>query len=77
VPDYRTTTDIAPCSLRVGFTMIWTSCPSAVRNSIKRPMEKIARAVAHQRGDVGLLDAEEFTSLCLRQPALFDDLIDL
>jgi hypothetical protein len=26
---------------------------------------EIARAVAHQRGDVGLLDAEDFAGLCL------------
>src|SRR5713101_5024468 len=30
------TTDISPCCLRVGLTVISTSCPSAVRNSMRR-----------------------------------------
>src|SRR6202043_3364858 len=38
---HRITTDISPCALRVGFTVISTSWPSAVRNSISRPMEKL------------------------------------
>jgi hypothetical protein len=33
---YRITTDISPCAFRVGFTVIRTSCPSAVRNSISK-----------------------------------------
>ncbi len=37
---YRITTDISPYALRVGFTVILTSCPSAVRNSSSRPTEK-------------------------------------
>src|SRR5262249_30042719 len=35
------TTDISPVAFRVGFTVICTSCPSAVRNSISRPTEKL------------------------------------
>ena len=30
-----------PRRLGVGFTVIWTSCPREVRNSIKRPTEKL------------------------------------
>src|SRR5580692_192108 len=37
---HRITTDISPCALRVGFTVISTSWPSAGKNSISRPMEK-------------------------------------
>jgi hypothetical protein len=38
---------------------------------------EIAGAVAHQQGDVRLLDAEDGAGLRLRQPARFDDFIDL
>src|ERR1017187_7009817 len=34
------TTESAPCSLRLGRTVISTSCRRAVRNSISRPTEK-------------------------------------
>jgi hypothetical protein len=67
---YRVTTDNLPCAFRVGFTVISTSCPSAARNSISRPSEEISPAISHQRGDVRLLDAENFTRLCLRKAAL-------
>src|ERR1700685_4572325 len=36
----HTTTETSPRSLRVGLTIISTSCPSAVRNSINRSTEK-------------------------------------
>ena len=38
---------------------------------------EIARAVAHQSGHVGLLDAEDLSGLGLAQAALLDDLVDL
>jgi hypothetical protein len=34
------TTESSPCCLRVGLTVISTSCPSAVRNSRRRSTEK-------------------------------------
>ena len=34
---YETTTSISPTRFLVGFTVIRTSCPSAVKNSISRP----------------------------------------
>src|SRR5262245_57964460 len=38
---------------------------------------EVARTVAHERGDMRLLDAEQFARLCLCQPACLDDLVDL
>ena len=38
---YQTTTDISPRSLRAGRTVISTSCPRAVRKSIRRSTEKL------------------------------------
>jgi hypothetical protein len=35
------TTDTSPCSLRVGLTVIFTSCPRAVRKSMRRSTEKV------------------------------------
>jgi hypothetical protein len=40
-PIHLTTTAISPRALRVGLTVIRTSCPSAVRNSISPPTEKL------------------------------------
>jgi hypothetical protein len=74
---HRATTASSPRGLRVRFTVICTSCPKAVRNSISRPTEKIAGAVAHQRRDVRLLDAEDFARLRLRQAARLHDPVDL
>src|ERR1017187_5603492 len=34
------TTEISPCSLRAGLTVISTSCPRAVRKSMRRSTEK-------------------------------------
>src|ERR1044071_1104170 len=70
------TTAISPRALRVGFTVIRTSCPGAVRNHQPADRE-VAGAVAHQRRAMRLLDAEHLTRLALRQPARLDDLVDV
>jgi hypothetical protein len=36
----QATTDTSPCVLRVGLTVISTSCPRAVRKSMRRSTEK-------------------------------------
>jgi hypothetical protein len=41
------------------------------------PHGEVPRAIAHERRDMRLLDAEHFASLRLRQPARLDDLVDL
>jgi hypothetical protein len=38
---FHPTTSISPTAFLVGFTVIRTSCPSAVKNSISRPTEKL------------------------------------
>jgi hypothetical protein len=67
-------TNVGDC--RVRFTVIWTSWPSAVKQLDQTADGEIARAVTHQGGDVGLLDAEDCTGPRLRQTALLNDLID-
>jgi hypothetical protein len=46
---HATTTSISPTRFLVGFTVIRTSCPSAVGNSISRPTEKLLARPAHRR----------------------------
>jgi len=75
--DHRTTTDISPCSLRVGVTVIRTSCPSVVRNLIKRPTEKLPARLRINAETWGCLMPRISPACGLRQPALLDDLIDL
>ena len=79
VQNQWTKTDTTPWGLirPAGLTLISTSCPSAVRNSISRPTEKYPGTVAHQRGDMRLLDSEDFPSFCLCEVAFLDDAINL
>jgi len=63
--------------LRVGLTVISTSWPSDVRKFDQPADREVACAIAHQRGDVRLLDPEQLSGLRLRQAALLDDLVDL
>ena len=41
------------------------------------PDRKISGTVAHQRGDMRLLDSEDFPSFCLCKVAFLDDAINL
>src|SRR5262245_5826813 len=59
-----TKTDSLPCSLRVG-------------QKLHQPIDREnACPVAHQGGNVRLLDAEDGRSLCLGPAALLDDFVD-
>jgi hypothetical protein len=74
---YRITTDNSPCAFRVGFTVISTSCPSAVRNSISRPTEKSPARFRISVETCGWLDAKDFPDLRLREAARLHDLVEL
>src|ERR1043166_2187785 len=70
------TTAISPRAFRVGFTVIRTSCPSAVRNSISRPTEKLPARLRISAETCGCL-MPSTPPLRLRQAARLDDLVDL
>ena len=74
-----TKTDTTPCGLirPAGLTLIPTSCPRAVKEFHQSPDRKMSGTVAHQRGDMRLLDSEDFSSFCLCEVAFLDDAINL
>ncbi len=72
---YRTT-DTSPCGLRVGRTMISTSCPSALRKSRSRSTEKAPERL-RINNEMRLLDPKYLAGRSLRDPALLDETVNL
>ena len=52
---HPTKTDISPCCVWAGRMLIWTSCPRAVRDSIRRPTEKLPARLRMRRDTWGCL----------------------
>jgi hypothetical protein len=70
------TTDISPCRLRAGLTVISTSCPRAVRNSMRRSTEKVPERL-HEGRDMWLLNAQDFSGIRLLQAPLLQEPVNL
>src|ERR1019366_1035717 len=52
---HRSVTDISPCALREGLTAISASCPSAVKNSMRSPTEKLPARLRMSKETCGCL----------------------
>ena len=72
-----TTTDTSPRCLRVGLTLISTSCPRAARKSMRRSTEKAPERLRINTETLGCLMPRIFPASALGETALLNETVNL